>query len=115
MNDTPVQLTVLKELSEKLVHIHSQHDTLALKNNQFRMELLDVLADNTALRVTFKKDYSDWKKATKKLADLKTSYTKIVQEADYNQFQWEELNQLHLDQVSYSAMEAELALEVDSA
>lgn len=108
VNDTPVQLTILKELSEKLVHIHSQHDTLALKNNQFQMELLDVLADNTTLRASFKKDYSDWKKSNKKLADLKASYAKILQEADYNQFQWEELNQLHLDQVSYSKMEAEL-------
>ncbi|MDD2983434.1 MAG: DNA repair protein RecN [Crocinitomicaceae bacterium] len=108
VNDTPVQLTILKELSEKLVHIHSQHDTLALKNNQFQMELLDVLADNTTLRASFKKTFSDWKKLTKKLADLKASYAKIVQEADYNQFQWEELNQLNLDQISYSNMETEL-------
>jgi DNA repair protein RecN (Recombination protein N) len=108
VNDTPVQLSILKELSEKLVHIHSQHDTLALKNNQFQMELLDVLADNSAFRASFKKDYLDWKKTTKKLADLKASYAKILQEADYNQFQWEELNQLNLDQVSYSNMETEL-------
>lgn len=108
VNDTPVQLTVLKELSEKLVHIHSQHDTLALKNNQFQMELLDVLADNTLLRASFKSDFSSWKKASKKLVELKASYAKILQEADYNQFQWEELNQLNLGQVSYSAMETEL-------
>ena len=108
VNDTPVQLTILKELSEKLVHIHSQHDTLALKNNQFQMELLDVLADNTTLRASFKNEFSEWKKMTKRLADLKSSYAKILQEADYNQFQWEELNQLNLDQVSFSGMEAEL-------
>lgn len=108
VNDTPVQLIVLKELSEKLVHIHSQHDTLALKNNQFQMELLDVLADNTLLRASFKSDFSSWKKASKKLVELKASYAKILQEADYNQFQWEELNQLNLGQVSYSAMETEL-------
>ncbi len=108
VNDTPVQLAVLKELSEKLVHIHSQHDTLALKNNQFQLELLDVLVDNTSLRSSFKKDFGDWKKATKKLSDLKSSYAKILQEADYNQFQWEELNQLNLGEVSYSSMEAEL-------
>lgn len=108
VNDTPVQLAVLKELSEKLVHIHSQHDTLALKNNQFQMELLDVLADNTQHRATFKKDFSDWKKATKKLLDLKALHIKVLQESDYNQFQWEELNQLNLNQVSYANMETEL-------
>ncbi len=108
VNDTPVQLAILKELSEKLVHIHSQHDTLALKSNHFQMELLDVLADNTALRTSFKKEFTDWKKLTKKLSDTKAHYAKVLLEADYNQFQWEELNQLNLDKISYANLESEL-------
>ena len=67
VNDTPVQLNVLKELSEKLVHIHSQHHTLELKNPQFQLDLLDVLSDNTLLRQTFKKTFLDWKKINQTL------------------------------------------------
>lgn len=108
VNDTPVQLHILKELSEKLVHIHSQHHTLELKNPQFQLNLLDVLAGNTALRSDFKKVYSEWKKQQVLLAEKKGIYAKFLQDADYNHFQLEELSQLNLDQENYPDLEAEL-------
>jgi DNA repair protein RecN (Recombination protein N) len=109
VNDTPVQLTVLKELSEKLVHIHSQHHTLELKNPQFQLDLLDVLADNTVLRQTFKKTFLDWKKINQTLVQKRAVFAKLLQDADYNRFQWEELNQLNLDAEDYQSLENELA------
>ena len=109
VNDTPVQLTVLKELSEKLVHIHSQHHTLELKNPQFQLDLLDVLADNTVLRQTFKKTFLDWKKINQTLVQKRAIFAKLLQDADYNRFQWEELNQLSLDAEDYQSLENELA------
>ncbi len=109
VNDTPVQLTVLKELSEKLVHIHSQHHTLELKNPQFQLDLLDVLADNTVLRQTFKKTFLDWKKINQTLVQKRAVFAKLLQDADYNRFQWEELNQLNLDAENYESLENELA------
>jgi DNA repair protein RecN (Recombination protein N) len=109
VNDTPVQLTILKELSEKLVHIHSQHHTLELKNPQFQLELLDVLADNTLLRQTFKKTFLDWKKINQTLIQKRAVFAKLLQDADYNRFQWEELNQLNLDAEDYESLENELA------
>ncbi len=109
VNDTPVQLNVLKELSEKLVHIHSQHHTLELKNPQFQLDLLDVLADNSALRQTFKKTFLDWKKINQTLVQKRTIFAKLLQDADYNRFQWEELNQLNLDSEDYQSLENELA------
>jgi DNA repair protein RecN (Recombination protein N) len=109
VNDTPVQLTILKELSEKLVHIHSQHHTLELKNPQFQLDLLDVLADNTLLRQTFKKTFLDWKKINQTLIQKRAVFAKLLQDADYNRFQWEELNQLNLDAEDYESLENELA------
>jgi len=109
VNDTPVQLNVLKELSEKLVHIHSQHHTLELKNPQFQLDLLDVLADNTVLRQTFKKSFLDWKKINQTLVQKRAIFAKLLQDADYNSFQWEELNQLNLDAEDYLTIENELS------
>lgn len=108
VNDTPVQLNILKELSEKLVHIHSQHHTLELKNQQFQLDLLDVLADNPALRIEFRKTYLEWKKLIALLAEKRSVYAKNLQDADYNRFQWEELSQLELDKYDYAALETEL-------
>lgn len=108
INDTPVQLNVLKELSEKLVHIHSQHHTLELKNPQFQLDLLDVLSDNNVLRADFRKIFLFWKKSKQTLAEKQAAYSKILQDADYNQFQWEELSQLQLDSCIYAEMETEL-------
>lgn len=108
VNDTPVQLSVLKELSEKLVHIHSQHHTLELKNPQFQLDLLDILADNSKLRIDFRQKYAEWKKLNTLLTGKKSVYAKLLQDADYNRFQWEELNQLNLENQSYTDLETEL-------
>lgn len=109
VNDTPVQLIVLKTLSEQLVHIHSQHHTLELKDPQFQLDLLDVLADNTVLRQTFKKNFLDWKKINQKLIQQRAIFAKLLQDADYNRYQWDELNQLNLDTEDYESLENELA------
>ena len=108
VNDTPVQLNILKELSEKLVHIHSQHHTLELKKPQFQLDLLDVLADNIALRQVFRKTFLDWKKINQALVQKRAVFAKLLQDADYNRFQWEELSQLNLDTENYQSIEIEL-------
>ena len=46
INDSPVQLTVLKELTEQLIYIHSQHQTLAIKKSDFQFDLIDSFGDN---------------------------------------------------------------------
>lgn len=112
VNDTPVQLPILKELTEKLVHIHSQHHTLELKNPLFQLDLLDVLSDSLELRKQVKSDFTAWKKATLELEERQKAYQKSVLDADYNQFQLEELNGLQLDETDFLGLENELnALE----
>jgi DNA repair protein RecN (Recombination protein N) len=108
INDTPVQLTLLKEITEKLIHIHSQHHTLELKNPQFQLELLDVLADTQEDLIAYQATYSRWKKLNNDLNSKKTQLAKLLQDADYNRFQLEELGLLNLATNNFQELENEL-------
>lgn len=108
VNDTPVQLNVLKSLSEKLIHIHSQHHTLELKNNDFQFDVLDYLTDSYLLRQEFKENFTALKKMQKDLDAKQIQYQKVNQEEDYNNFQLQELDKLNLEKINYQALEQEL-------
>lgn len=108
VNDTPVQLNVLKSLSEKLIHIHSQHHTLELKNNDFQFDVLDYLTDSYLLRQEFKENFTALKKMQKDLDTKQIQYQKVNQEEDYNNFQLQELDKLNLEKINYQALEQEL-------
>jgi len=107
INDTPVQLNQLKELTEQLVYIHSQHETLEIKKTKFQFDLLDSYADSLDLAQTVSSLYSriNRLKATKE--QLESSRSGQLQELDYIRFQLNEIRQLNLDQVDYAALENE--------
>lgn len=107
INDTPVQLSVLKMIAERLIHIHSQHHTLELKNKRFHLELLDELAENNTLLNSFKQIYTSWKASSKMLSERKDELANRMKVADYNRFQCEELESLQLENVDYEALENE--------
>lgn len=108
INDTPIQLAILKEFAEKLIHIHSQHHTLELKNTNFQIELLDTLADLNSEKNDYFKKFKTWNESSKKLNQLKEELSKAIQVADYNRFQLEELEELSLESKNYEALELEL-------
>lgn len=108
VNDSPVQLNILKELAEKLIHIHSQHHTIELKNPEFQLDLLDILADNALQKDTFKLLFQQWKKRETELKNKKAALAKLRADSDYNIFQLEELMALKLDVLNYEAMEQQL-------
>ncbi len=108
INDTPVQLSVLKALTEKLIHIHSQHHTLELKNADFQFDILDYLTDSFVLRTEFKQAFINLKAKQKNLEEKKTHFQKVLQEEDYTTFQLGELEKLNLEKISYSNLEQEL-------
>ncbi len=105
INDTPVQLNQLKELTEQLVYIHSQHETLEIRKTKFQFDLLDSYADSLDLAQTVTSLYSriNRLKATKE--QLESSRSGQLQELDYIRFQLNEIQQLNLDQVDYAALE----------
>jgi DNA repair protein RecN (Recombination protein N) len=95
INDSPVQLAILKEFSEKLIHIHSQHHTLELKSEAFQLDILDYLAETIELRKNFKLDFQEYKNLNKLISDKKSQLSKALLEEDYVNFQLVELEKLN--------------------
>ncbi|MEX1191433.1 MAG: DNA repair protein RecN [Brumimicrobium sp.] len=108
INDTPVQLNLLKTLTEKLIHIHSQHHTLELKNKHFQLNLIDTIAENGKNLVDFRSYYKSLNSLQKEVEALENKKSQLQLEVEFNQFQLEELNKLKLDQKNYSAIEQEV-------
>lgn len=108
INDTPVQLTVLKMLMDKLIHIHSQHHTINLKSKSFQLELLDVWSEHTALKKELTELYDKWKNKEKLLENLKETAVNKKNEADFNKFLLEELAVLSLENTDYEEIEQQL-------
>lgn len=108
INDVPVQLSVLKDFSGKLIHIHSQYNTLELKDKEYQLQLLDILAGNLKEREEFKGDYIKLQATKKELTILEEKLAVLEQKQDYNSFQLEELLTLQLDTIDYNALLEEL-------
>lgn len=96
VNDTPVTLAIIKELSEQLIDIHSQHETILLKENHFQLELVDAFAKTTALYFDYKKQYLSLQKLKKQLAEFLEHELQAKKEFDYFQFQFTELEEANL-------------------
>jgi DNA repair protein RecN (Recombination protein N) len=105
INDTPVQLTVMRQVMSKLIYIHSQYNTIELKDSDFQLELLDILAGVIELKKSFKKRYRSFQDLNSEIKDLKENYRKNLQERDYLDFQLNELSSLQLDQINYNDLE----------
>lgn len=108
VNDTPVQLNVLKLLTERLIHIHSQHHTIDLKNREFQLFLLDALVDATALREACQRAFFDLKLSQRELQTLEDRIALSRREYDFHLFQLDELKQLRLDVLDFEGIEEEV-------
>jgi DNA repair protein RecN (Recombination protein N) len=107
INDTPTTLTVLKELGEYLIDIHSQHETLLLKETNFQFELLDAFAKTTELFSEYKKNFLVLQKLRKQLIDLNAQEITAKKELDYFQFQFNELDEANLKVGELKTLEEE--------
>ncbi len=120
INDTPVNLSQLKELGEKLVDIHSQHNTLTLNNSDFQMSVIDTIAGNQDLLKQFKTEFSTYQKLKQELTVLKTKQSEANTQKDYLQFLFDELEKANFqdDEQGFLAKELEIqnnAEEIKSA
>ncbi len=92
INDTPVALTVLRDLSTHLLDIHSQHSNMLLSQPSFQLSILDSIAGNGALLDQYRKAYQDYRKAVSQLEKTRQAIEQLRQNEDYIRFQ---LNQFH--------------------
>lgn len=108
INDTPVQLAQLKALTEQLVYIHSQHETLELKSAHFQFDLLDAFGDSLDLAKAVQQAFRSLKNLEKERDHILRSQANEAKELDYIRFQLEELEKLGLSQWTFSELEQEL-------
>ncbi len=114
INDTPVNLSLLKEFSEKLIDIHSQHKTLILNNSGFQLEVIDQFAQHTALVKQYKSEYVKFKLMEKELNDLCEKEKKSKAEQDFLQFQFNELEAAQLKDGELDQIEKDLEILIHS-
>ena len=105
INDTPVRLEVLKVLGKSLVDIHSQHDNLLLGASDYQLSLIDAFAESKPELSTYTKTYQQYQKSKKALDKLSKEALELKKEADYNQFQLDELSAVKLVAGEQGAME----------
>ncbi|MCF8424404.1 MAG: DNA repair protein RecN [Bacteroidia bacterium] len=96
VNDTPVTIAVLKELGDQLIDIHSQHETLLLKETNFQFELVDAFAQTTLLFIEYKKQFNALQKLKKQFEELVVQEIQSKKELDYFQFQFSELDEANI-------------------
>ena len=96
INDTPVALTMLKELGDQLMDIHSQHQNLLLNKQDFQLNVVDILTNNYAELEAYQKCFSDYQQKTKELTQLREEIERNRQNADFLQFQYTELDTANL-------------------
>lgn len=108
INDSPVQLTVLRDLTSRLVNIHSQYNTLELRDKNFQLDILDTLGDLQAERAEFQILYSEFKAREASLKQKEVELEEFKKQSDYILFQLEEMDELMLSKVDYDSIEADL-------
>jgi len=96
VNDTPVTLTALKALGERLIDIHSQHATLEINTEDFQLMTLDSVAENNALLNQYQSSYKQYKQTNTALKELLEEVKQAQTEADYHQFLFDELAEAKL-------------------
>jgi len=91
VNDSPVTLDILSALGQRLIDVHSQHQTLELTENEFQMKVIDALADNKPLLNTYQQKLKAYHSASRELEDLIRMQAEAEKEQDYNNFLYNEL------------------------
>ena len=107
INDTPATLTQMKELGEKLIDVHSQHQNLLLNHEDFQLSILDILANDEKELQTYQEFYSDYKKVCRELAHIQEQAEKNRQDEDYIRFQVEQLEEANLQNGEQEELEQE--------
>ena len=96
INDTPVALTMLKELGDQLMDVHSQHQNLLLNKQDFQLNVVDILANDSKELEEYQQCFANYQQKTKELNQLREEIERNKQNADFLQFQYDELEAAQL-------------------
>jgi DNA repair protein RecN (Recombination protein N) len=110
VNDSPVTLSQLNVLSSLLVDLHRQFDTLQLEQGDFQREVIDAIAAQSELLNAYQLVFKNWQTSKKELEALNSQKQQFEKEFDYNQFQYDELDEAAFKENELENLEKELKL-----
>ena len=105
VNDSPTSLSALKELGERLVDVHSQHQNLLLSKQDFQLNVVDIIADDAAQLNDYRNCYADYQQTKLQLEKLEEDIALNRQNQDFLQFQYEELMKANLTEGELEELE----------
>jgi len=108
INDTPVGLNTIRDLSNQLIDIHSQHENLLLSNVGCQLDVVDTIAQNATVSTDYKQCYAQWRMLTAELKQLQKTAEKQASDVDYIQFQYQQLSDANLVENEQDELEMEL-------
>lgn len=107
INDTPVSLTLMRDLGDQLVDIHSQHQNLLLQKEDFQLNIVDIIARNEQELQHYKEAYTDYKNTEKRLVQLKKQLEESAENEEFMRFQYEEIANANLEKEEQEELEQE--------
>lgn len=105
INDTPVKLDTLKQLGKTLMDVHSQHENLSLGAASYQLSLIDAFAQTDKELTAYRNAFITYSSIKKELTKLQAEAQELKKEADYNQFQLDELSVLALEEGEQKSLE----------
>ena len=105
INDTPVALSMLKELGDMLMDVHSQHQNLLLNKQDFQLEVVDIIADDASQLAKYQNTYAEFVKAEKELSEMTLAIERNRENHDFLKFQFEELDNAKLQEGEQEELE----------
>ncbi|MFC1224789.1 DNA repair protein RecN [Pedobacter sp. BG31] len=108
INDTPVNLSILKQIGEKLIDIHSQHATQEINDTDFQLLIVDALANHKSLLTDYRRGFKKLKQDSSLLKKLVAEADEARNKQDYEQFLFNELEQAKLQDGEQEDLEQEL-------
>ncbi|MEH6682077.1 MAG: DNA repair protein RecN [Sediminicola sp.] len=109
VNDSPVTLDVLSYLGDRLIDVHSQHQTLQLAEDDFQLKIIDALADNTALLARYSEQLGKMQISSKELNKLIAFQENVIKEHEYNSYLLKELESVPLKEGMQEELESQYA------
>ena len=110
INDTPVSLSILKQLGERLVDIHSQHQNLLLNTEGFQLRVLDTLSEDKSIRQQYTEAYRHYRDTAARLDALRNQLTGEQGDEEYIRFQLSQFDEWRLQEGEQEELEQELEL-----
>ncbi|WP_262149943.1 DNA repair protein RecN [Chryseobacterium foetidum] len=114
INDVPVTLDILKELTSQLVDIHSQFETSNLFTSEYQFKIIDGISGNKTILEEYQKEFSNFQSLQLQLKKYKTQLTENNKESDYKTFLLNELEEIELDHIDFEELQNQLSVQANA-